>query len=210
MKKAAKERVFWVSLLVICVVLGWSFAGFGDFYVIPTVKRLFAPVEKTGQTICYDAAGTEIPCAGTGQDGEIQKGVAWPDPRFTDNLNGTVTDNLTGLIWTENAGCISENWQNVLDYCNDLADGLCGLSDGSQTGDWRLANRNELLTLVNIANNGPALPDGHPFTNPSHSYFSSSSYFNGIHAWFVSIYSGDVGLGSKSGTFYGWCVRGGQ
>ena len=27
---------------------------------------------KTGQTKCYDTAGNQIPCAGTGQDGEIQ------------------------------------------------------------------------------------------------------------------------------------------
>src|SRR3989338_10110057 len=40
---------------------------------------------KTGQTKCYDTVGAEIDCKGTGQDGEIQAGVAWPDPRFTDN-----------------------------------------------------------------------------------------------------------------------------
>jgi hypothetical protein len=32
-------------------------------------------------------------------------GVAWPNPRFTDNSDGTVTDNLTGLIWLKNANC---------------------------------------------------------------------------------------------------------
>ena len=58
---------------------------------------------RTGQTKCYDEAGTEIPCAGTGQDGEIQAGVAWPEPRFTDNGDGTMTDNLTGLKWTKNS-----------------------------------------------------------------------------------------------------------
>ena len=30
---------------------------------------------QTGQTKCYDTSGTEIACAGTGQDGEIQAGV---------------------------------------------------------------------------------------------------------------------------------------
>ena len=60
---------------------------------------------KTGQTLCYDSLGAVVPCAGTGQDGEIKAGVAWPSPRFTDNSNGTVTDNLTGLIWLKNANC---------------------------------------------------------------------------------------------------------
>ena len=32
---------------------------------------------QTGQTVCYDTAGTEIACATTGQDGEIQVGAAW-------------------------------------------------------------------------------------------------------------------------------------
>jgi hypothetical protein len=32
-------------------------------------------------------------------DGEIRAGVAWPTPRFTDNGDGTATDNLTGLTW---------------------------------------------------------------------------------------------------------------
>lgn len=37
---------------------------------------------QTGQTTCYDATGTPIACATTGQDGDILAGVAWPAPRF--------------------------------------------------------------------------------------------------------------------------------
>ena len=64
-----------------------------------------APVPKTGQVTCYDAGGNVINCAGTGQDGELQKGVKWPTPRFTVRANGTTKDNLTGLIWLTNANC---------------------------------------------------------------------------------------------------------
>ena len=53
---------------------------------------------KTGQTHCYDTADNPIACAGTGQDGEIQTGVAWPTPRFAVNGNTTITDNLTGHL----------------------------------------------------------------------------------------------------------------
>ena len=60
-------------------------------------------VPKTGQTTCSDESGVSRPCTGTGEDGEHQKGVAWPNPRFTDNGDGTVTDNLTGLIWLKDA-----------------------------------------------------------------------------------------------------------
>ena len=59
----------------------------------------------TGQTTCYNHdVGSEIDCLGTGQDGDIRAGVAWPDPRFT-NPDGSVPindncvlDRLTGLI----------------------------------------------------------------------------------------------------------------
>ena len=59
-------------------------------------------VAQTGQKQCYDVSGMPIPVrhrAGRG----IQVGVPWPNPRFTDNGDGTVTDNLTGLIWLKNA-----------------------------------------------------------------------------------------------------------
>ena len=96
---------------------------------------------RTGQSTCYDASGTIIPCAGTGQDGETQNGVGWPDPRFTDNGDGTITDNLTGLVWLAQADCLGKiEWLAALAAANALADGQCGLTDGSVAGDWRLPN----------------------------------------------------------------------
>ena len=64
-----------------------------------------APVEKTGQTTSY----------ATGDDGDLEKGVSWPNPRFTDNLDGTITDNLTGLIWLKDANCFGyRNWGEAI------------------------------------------------------------------------------------------------
>jgi hypothetical protein len=77
-----------------------------------------AGVPKTGQTDCYYDDGTSGTCTcGTtncpsGQDGDLEKGVAWPDPRFTDNGDGTVTDNLTGLVWLE--GCLLLDFLRLL------------------------------------------------------------------------------------------------
>ena len=56
-----------------------------------------ATVEKTGQTTEY----------ATGDDGDLEQGVDWPNPRLTDNQDGTVTDNLTGLVWLTKANCIA-------------------------------------------------------------------------------------------------------
>jgi len=108
-----------------------------------------------------------------------------PAPRFTDNEDGTVTDNLTGLVWLKNADCFGQNdWSSAMTYSNGLASGSCGLSDGSVAGDWRLPNIRELLSLINFGYNGPAVSDtlgtakwteGNPFNSIQQFYYWSSS-----------------------------------
>lgn len=110
-------------------------------------------VEDSGQQICLDPTGTttnQVPCAMTGQDGETQAGVDWPTPRFRDNLDGTVTDNLTKLIWLKDAGCsiFEFDFESALGEANGFSHGLCGLEDGSMAGDWRLPHIKELLSLA--------------------------------------------------------------
>ena len=154
---------------------------------------------KTGQKISY----------GTNDDGALQEGVAWPNPRFTDNGNGTVTDKLTGLIWLRNAACTATvagiynplgelTWQNALIWTNGLANGICGLTDGSSAGQWRLPNRNELQSLIDRSQYNPALPSGHPFEGvflgKSYvAYWTSSTYLDDANeAWEVYMYDGSV------------------
>ena len=103
-------------------------------------------VAQTGQTECYDVDGNPIDCSGTGQDGEYLMGAAWPEPRFTDNGDGTITDNLTDLVWLQLVNCFGPvSWGDALLISNTLNNGACGLSDGSIEGDWRLPNANELM-----------------------------------------------------------------
>ena len=110
----------------------------------------YGGVPKTGQTTLYE----------TGDDGNLQNGIAWPVPRFTDNSDGTVTDNLTGLVWLKNANCDGEqNWYDALSFSNMLSSGACGLSDGSVAGDWRLPNIKELQSLIHYGVHDPALPE---------------------------------------------------
>ena len=188
--------------------------GVGLFGVIGTYP---APVEKTGQTGCWDADGNPIDCGGTGQDGEYQKGVAWPNPRFTDNGNGTVTDNLTGLVWLKDANCTpvfgQKNWATALSDANNLAAGYCGLTDGSSPGDWRLPNVRELSSLTDFSQYGPALPGGHPFTGVQSSfYWSSTTVAAQTHwdyAWGVDMSHGEVYGHPKDDAYYVWPVRGG-
>jgi len=164
----------------------------------------------TGQNVCYNAAGSIISCTGTGQDGEYQLG-ATAAPRFTDNSDGTVTDNLTGLIWLKNANCYNtQTWQNSLNSANGLASGSCGLTDSSAAGDWRLPNVRELASLVDYQTNpAPTLPTGHPFTGVvSSSYWSSTSYvLSPSNAWYVVFNSGGISANGKTANRYVWPVR---
>ena len=163
-----------------------------------------APVAKTGQTTSYAA----------GDDGDLQKGVAWPNPRFTDNGDGTVTDNLTGLIWLKIANCDGlTNWADALTYCANLASGSCGLTDGSVAGEWRLPNAKEMQSLIDFGYDNPALPSGHPFTGVQSNYYWSGSTYAGItgRAWVVGVFHGAVDSGGKSANVADvWPVRGGN
>ncbi|MCP5004689.1 MAG: DUF1566 domain-containing protein [Planctomycetes bacterium] len=176
-----------------------------------------AAVPKTGQTTSFE----------TGDDGDLQRGVEWPNPRFTDNLDGTITDNLTHLIWDKHAnGFGSRNWNNAMNDCNTLADSdhEGDLTDGSVAGDWHLANLLELESLRHMGFFNPAVPNtpgtgqwsqGDPFNNvqsESAFYWSSTTVANSTtYAWLVDFRDGVLSYSNKvDGLNFVWCVRGGQ
>ena len=159
-----------------------------------------ASVEKTGQTTSY----------ATGDDGDLQKGVAWPNPRFTDNGDGTVTDNLTGLIWLMDADCGGTmTWNQALSYCNNLASGSCSLADGSVAGNWRLPNVKELRSLIDFGQSGPALPSDHPFLGiqPDPYWSSTTNVGYTINAWTMVMNSANGTSRIKTSARYVWPVR---
>ena len=162
---------------------------------------------QTGQTVCWDEYGSVIPCTGTGQDGELQMGVPWPSPRFYDNGNGTVTDSLTGLMWTKNANLPGSTmtWSQAVDYCNNLIQG--GYTD------WRLPNINELESLIN--DDEPYFAvwlNSQGFSNVQSRYWSSTTRaYDPSYAWVVIMFDGEVNYSKKSSYYYyAWPVRAGQ
>jgi hypothetical protein len=182
----------------------------------PTPQATVIVLPKTGQTTCFDDAGTLIGCTGTGQDGDLQTGVAEPIQRFTVGTGvGTtdqcVTDNLTGLMWTSNANLPggSKTWQEALNHANTLD--LCGFDD------WRLPNRKELRSLINysLANNAATL-NTLGFSNvQSNLYWSSSTYVPttdplAANAWVALMRDGTVAFFDKTGSHFVWPVRAGQ
>ncbi len=79
---------------------------------------------------------------------------------FTENNNGTVTDNATGLIWQKCLAGQSSNcsgsgnnfkWSEAISYCN-------GLSLGNKSG-WRLPNINELTSLLDYSSTAKDIID---------------------------------------------------
>jgi hypothetical protein len=180
---------------------------------IPRSSQLMVAVNlpKTGQTTSYDANNPRR------DDGALQRGVSWPSQRFTDN-GATVTDNLTGLMWTKDAnapgpgGCtpsIAKIWWDALSYV------VC-LNSSNYLGynDWRLPNRKEIRSLIDYSRlSAPPLPVGHPFNSVQiNPYWTSSTYAaDSTQAWDIDLSQGAVASFTKSpATWYVWAVRAGQ
>ena len=206
----------WVVAAMVCGVL------------LPVVARAqIAPLPQTGQTKCYNSAGTEIPCAGTGQDGDIRAGVAWPSPRFANPdgsvpvSGGAVVDQLTGLMWTRDAGAPTigtcsggtKGWLQGLEYVACLNSiGYLGYSD------WRLPNVIELESLASADGSPGTWLNSVGFMNVSarssgpwdgRAYWTSttiSSYAGG--AWDLWFSDGSINAyNAKPWPFYTWPVR---
>lgn len=120
---------------------------------IPPGQRL-----QTGQTTCYSAAGGAVARPGTGQDGELQKGLV---RAYTDNGDGTITDTRTGLVWEKLAddGSLHDK-DTTYTWADAFAVKVAGLNAGGGFAghtDWRLPNVSELQSLLNYGAASPAV-----------------------------------------------------
>ena len=159
-------------------------------------------IPRTGQSLCYDAAGKVIPCTGSGQDGEFRYGAPWPEPRF-EILDAGVLDRLTRLLWRRSANLTPQPvvWREALTA-------VTGLNREGADFIWRLPTINELEALVDCAAYSPALPSGHPFIDVQDIYWSSTtSLFEPYWAWALYLEKGATGVGQKRfAQFSVWAV----
>jgi hypothetical protein len=175
--------------------------------ILPGVTFAAGAVQlpATNQTACFAGDGSVIPCFGTDQDGDNKAGVAWPAPRFTDNGNGTVTDKLTGLVWSKHAnapnralpnasinGCLNAEkemiWLDALDF-------IACLNNAGHAGssDWRLPNLNELEGMVNAG-----VADSSVYLNQWFGFGAGPSQVRASQYWSSTSDAGDVAFQSAA------------
>jgi hypothetical protein len=195
-------RAKWLILLGICICM-LDLQETALAYKLP----------ETGQILCYDSSGTVISCTGTGQDGAYNVNIM----DYTDEGNGTVTDNVTGLIWQKcTAGqnaldcsgtATNYNWSDGQSFCDGLTLG--------DYGDWRLPTKKELQGLVNfgIAYPGPTINDifAETIATWGSYYWTSTSYASSSDkAWSICFWDGGNYFDYKDEDEFGYvrCVRG--
>jgi hypothetical protein len=131
---------------------------------------------------------------------------------FTDKINGTILDNLTGLIWqkcslgqindsTCSGSAIGINWSDAIKYCNGLT------LDGKT---WRLPQVNEVKSILDITKTNSPYIDSIFFPNTvSNFYWSSTTFiFNSSNAWEVNFSGGTSVNLNKNNSYYVRCVSG--
>jgi hypothetical protein len=165
----------------------------------------------TGQTKCYQSVSpyAEISCAGTGQDGAYN---TINPMSYTDNGNGTVTDNNTGLMWQQQDDGNIYNWYQASgtydESYNPTSQDVCGDLTTGGYSDWRLPSNKELISIVDYSIPFPSPTINPIFTNTKQSYYwSSTTYANDPgFAWYVDFYGVDVYINDKSYNYYVRCV----
>lgn len=124
-------------------------------------KNLSYPVVDTGQGNCYDDSNiSTCPTEGEafyGQDAQFSGNT----PSYTDNGNGTITDNVTGLVWQQSADTDGDgdidiadekSYNDAVAYCENLS--------YAGTDDWQLPTIKQLYSLIDFSGKDPSGYEG--------------------------------------------------
>jgi hypothetical protein len=152
--------------------------------------------ERYGGSACADPNWAEWPMPNSQQD--VNNGA--PNLEiYHDNGDGTVTDNVTGLMWQQTVSTMNYPPSSAATYCTALTVG--GHSD------WRVPSLVELISIVDYDSSSPAIPPGTFFgSTPSTAVFLSSTPFGGSTSQMgaVTISTGETGPATMANVR---CVR---
>jgi hypothetical protein len=99
---------------------------------------------------------------------------------FVDNGDGTITDLASGLMWQKGDSGITMNWQQALDYAENL--------EYAEYDDWRLPNAKELQSIVdytrapdaqNPVQQGAAIDPVFDITSDDSFFWTSTTHVEG-------------------------------
>ena len=187
-----------------------------------TTDTIIVVIKKTGQIQSYDENGNEVADGTARDDGYYQKGVLSNYRR--DDINETVTDNITGLMWQDDSAVasvtkpwLSDERYNIcssdtnntacFDTTGDTAETYCNELVLANYEDWRLPTSLELETTIDYGVSNPAT--NRIFQNSSSGYYWSSDTVVGDnnYAWNLYFYFGNMSGDSKNISYYIRCVR---
>jgi hypothetical protein len=118
---------------------------------------------------------------------------------YTDNGDGTVTDNLTGLMWQQAVPTTTYTWANAATYCSTT------LTLASHS-DWRLPSVVELTSIVDFGSS-PAVNSTYFPSTPASWFWSSCPEAGFSSYWGIDFSSGHTLPQTASNGSYVRCVR---
>lgn len=123
-----------------------------------------------------------------------------PNPEsYTDNGDGTVTDDVTGLLWQQVVPTTLYSAANAAIYCGGLALASCA---------WRLPTEEELFSIVDLAASSLSI-DTTVFPSTPAGIFWSSTVFAGAPSltWYVDFGKGQASVNDGYPPSYVRCVH---
>lgn len=122
---------------------------------------------------------------------------------YTDNGNGSITDNLTQLVWQKVPFADSLSWEQALSYADTLT--------LAASSDWRLPNIKELQSINDERRINPSLNNTFFSVSAPGKYWSSTTLPNQTtKAWYLNTQFGITTYDQKTVKHYILCVRGNQ
>jgi hypothetical protein len=182
------------------------------------VSTAYASVPGTGQSLCFDGAGTNISCPPPDQPLAQDGSYNTLPPSYVDNGDGTIIDLATSLMWQKQDSTAVTNWYVATgtyepNY-NASTQSVCGASRTGGYSDWRVPSKTELVNLVFFGSSLPAIHSLFTGTKSSGYWTATTNSAGDVFAWYVDFKYGAVSNARKDGLYlnsqYVRCVRGPQ